>query len=229
MKPTGPIANFLDKVDRILNSNTFLLSFDVSSKDRSQAIRSFIYSDSFVTQIVQHDIDREWYNLHYYDEYVKTYQVRKGTLVKGECELQLSKALPNKLLYLVAMLTGDVSYGKFFSFYQQQLEYEEAKELTSAFIEFLFKGESWELYTLEPNFLTNVEEVHSPDGIFYFEQGDGRMSAVPRFAGKRLFNITANYITVRLVVRAKSLTTFRSRKPPDGACKEPRARLAPDG
>lgn len=37
---------------------------------------------------------------------------------------------------------------------------------------------------------------------------------------ERLFSITANYITARLAVRAKSLTTFRSLKPPDGACKD---------
>lgn len=39
---------------------------------------------------------------------------------------------------------------------------------------------------------------------------------------ERLFNITSNYITVRLACAELTQTSIRSLKPPDGACKDVR-------
>lgn len=188
------IAAFLDGVDRVLNSNTFMLSFHLNDQDLPAALHSFVHSDDFVKQMLQQDIDRQWHNMHIYNEEENQYEVRSGTLVKENATLALSGPHTEGLQYLVAMLTGDFSKGSFYSFYNTKLTSEDAMSLVSDLIEFLFSNEKWQLFTIEPDFLTTAEEVGLTSHICYFEGDYGNDTATVLTDGKMAYLILTNGI-----------------------------------
>ena len=62
---------------------------------------------------------------------------------------------------------------------------------------------------------------YSTVSIYIDTQGRGAHGPDERGL-ERLFNITSNYITVRLACAEQSQTSIRSRKPQDGTCKDVR-------
>jgi SAM-dependent methyltransferase len=114
-----PIKVFLDSVDTVLNSNTFLLQFEVTSDNISTELLDFIRSESFIKQLANQDKERGWFNMHYYDHKTNSYKLRHGNILKDRIELKVKEIENEKSEYLIAMLTGDTSKGRFFSFHSK--------------------------------------------------------------------------------------------------------------
>ena len=189
-----PVELFLDGVDRVLNSNTFLFSFDLKGQSIQNAVRSFIFSETFLQQILQQDIDRQWHNMHAYDEAEGVYKPKPGALVKENCLLTLSGPRPDKQEYLMAMLTGDTTKGSFYSFYNTKLKRDEALGIVTNLVDYIFGREQWELFMLEPTFLWSAEEVQSNTIMSYFEGDYANDSATVLATGTNGFIILTNGI-----------------------------------
>jgi hypothetical protein len=177
-----PVKQFLDAVDAVLNSNTFILSFSVQSHDVLSSLTTFVNSSDFQLQLLKQDQDRLWHNLHLYNVDRDQYEARTGSVVKENCRLKITQPGFPGHEYLMAMITGDTTKGSFFSFYATQKTREEAEALVKALISFLFKDQAWQLFIVEPDFLWNAVErspleKYSTGEIFYFEGDNGNDSA----------------------------------------------------
>lgn len=173
-----PIKTFLDAVDNVLNSNTFLLPFDVHSYDLNTELSNFLRSESFIEQLINQDKERDWFNLHYFDEKTESYTQRKGKILSEKIELKIKEVEDGKSDYLIAMLTGDTTKGRFFSFYSKQMDKEKAKAIVDNFTSFLSVNVNWRLFTVEPDFLKDEVEVYSKEeDLRYFGGGYGNDSA----------------------------------------------------
>src|SRR5690606_22219383 len=108
-----PVQRFLDAVDLVLNSNTFLLHFDIGEEKLQDALFHFINSPLFMEQLAMQDKQRGWFNLHYLDHKTGTYQVKRGHILENTIQLKIKACNHDKRAYLMALLTGDVTLGKF--------------------------------------------------------------------------------------------------------------------
>lgn len=102
----NPVKLFLDTVDSVLNSNTFLLKFELKTENMNLDFSNFIHSESFITQISDQDKEREWFNMHDFDYKTKMYKLRKGNILKDKFELEIKEIEEAKNEYLIGMLTG---------------------------------------------------------------------------------------------------------------------------
>ena len=69
------------------------------------------------------------------------------------------------------MLTGDTTKGRFYSYYDKQVEKKKAEAIVDNFTSFLsVYTDEWKLYFVQPNFLKNKEKSY-PKGqdLKYFE------------------------------------------------------------
>ncbi|OQP64627.1 hypothetical protein [Niastella populi] len=167
-----PIKTFLDAVDTVLNSNTFILRFDLNSNDINTELLNFIKSESFIQQLANQDKERGWYNMHDFDYKTESYKLRKGNIFKDKILLKIKEVENEKSEYLVSMLTGDTAKGPFFSFYSKQLEKEKSIELVDNLTSFLSVYSNWRLFIVEPDFLKNAVEVYSKEEDLRYFEGD---------------------------------------------------------
>lgn len=167
-----PIKSFLDAVDIVLNSNTFLLQFDLQSTDMKTELLNFLRSKSFIEQLANQDKERNWFNLHYFDNKNESYKLRKGNILKDKIELKIKELENEKSEYLMAMLTGDTTKGRFFSFYSKQIDNEKARAVVDNFTSFLSAYANWRLFIIEPDFLKDAVEVYSKDEDLRYFDGD---------------------------------------------------------
>lgn len=86
-----PIKVFLDKVDTVLNSNTFLLRFEVKTANIDENLLTFIRSESFIHQLEKQDNERGWFNMHYFDHEAGIYKFKHGNILTGKINLKLMK------------------------------------------------------------------------------------------------------------------------------------------
>ena len=189
-----PIKIFLDAVDSVLNSNTFLLRFDIHSDRIEDSLLSFLKSDDFMKQLTHQDIARGWHNLYNYDEHTESYKLRRGTILKEPMQLKIEKR-SDKREYLTAMLTGDTTKGRFFSFYGKQLELKKAEAIVDDLTSFLTDHRDWELWVVQPDFLKDGVETYSKnEDLHYFEGGNANDNAVVIKCDEKGFLLLTNGI-----------------------------------
>ena len=169
----APVKTFLDTVDIVLNSNTFLLKFYIHSNNVSESLFSFLKSESFIDQLAQQDKDRDWYLFHDFDNDTDRYKLKQGNILKDKINLQVINSEFNGREYLIAMLTGDMSKGLFYSYYSSQVEREIAETIVDDMLLYLIKGNQWELSIYQPDFLKDSTN----DNIRYFEGSGGNNNA----------------------------------------------------
>jgi hypothetical protein len=167
-----PIKTFLDSVDIVLNSNTFLLRFDSKNSDLNTEFLSFLQSDPFIEQLAYQDRERSWFNMHYFDNKTESYKLKKGNILKDNIELKVKEVENEKSEYLTAMLTGDITKGRFFIYYSKQIDKEKARAIVDNFTSFLSVYESWRLFIVEPDFLKDAVEVYSKEEDLRYFEGD---------------------------------------------------------
>jgi len=193
-----PIKLFLDTVDQVLNSNTFLLPFEVKADNIDEALLGFIASESFIHQLASQDKEREWFNLHYFDHKTGNYKLKNGNILKSEIDLKIKEIVVDKSDYLIAMLTGDTSKGRFFSYYSKEISLEKAKVIVDNLISFLTtydKYSEWKLFFVEPDFLKDTVERYSKnEELTYFNGGFGNDTATVILTNNKGFLLLTNGI-----------------------------------
>lgn len=190
-----PIKTFLDAVDIVLNSNTFLLQFDSRSTDLKTELLNFLRSESFIEQLANQDKERSWFNMHYFDNRTESYKLRKGNILKDKIELKIKELESEKSEYLMAMLTGDTAKGRFFSFYSRQIDKEKARAIVDFFTSFLSVYANWRLFIIEPDFLKDAVEVYSKEkDLRYFEGDYGNDTATIILTNDKAYLLLTNGI-----------------------------------
>jgi len=174
-----PVKHFLDSADTVLNSNTFILDFYIVENNIEESLKRFILSADFITQIMQQDKDRDWHIFHYFDTISDSFKVKSGSLIEPGFHINISQPPCDKWEYLTAMLTGDTSKGRFFSFYKKEIEKDKAGIIIDNLIAYLtqYSG-AWDLFIVSPNFLKYTEKTY-PKGeeLNYFEGEFGNDTA----------------------------------------------------
>ena len=169
---------FVDAANRVLNSNTFILSFPLNGRDPEIALPAFLTSPEFMDQLLTQDLARGSHGFfHVYDYEKETYAVRTGELVKDQTPITFSAPVVEKREYLIAFLTGDTSKGNFHSYYGTQLDHKDAAQIVDGLILHITRDNPWQLFTLEPDFLTSAPETDTDDNLYYFEQDGANNNA----------------------------------------------------
>lgn len=190
-----PVKFFLDAADAVLNSNTFLLQFDIDPDKIEKSFLGFLNSEYFMEQLVFQDIKRGWNCMRYYDNKTENYELRRGNILKDNIKLKISRSNLDKREYLIAMLTGDTTKGSFFSFYGKQLERKKAEVIVDNMTSFISENSSWDLFIVHPDFLKNSAEVAGKgDDLYYFEGGNANDTATIIRYSDRGFLILTNGI-----------------------------------
>ena len=110
--------------------------------------------------------------MHYFDNKTESYKLKKGNILKDNIELNVKEVENEKSEYLTAMLTGDTTKGRFFSYYSKQIDKEKARAIVDNFTSFLSVYESWRLFIVEPDFLKDAVEVYSKEENLRYFEGD---------------------------------------------------------
>lgn len=174
-----PIKQFLDSVDIVLNSNTFIVEFEIVNNNLEQSLYEFLLSENFIGQLAQQDIQRDWHNLHYYDNKAYCFKIKSGNLLEKNFELKINTPLFDKKEYLTAMLTGDTGKGSFFSFYGNEMDRHKAEIIIDNLTDYLsaYTGE-WDLFTVQPDFLKCTSKNYGRgEDLKYFEGDYGNDTA----------------------------------------------------
>lgn len=158
---------FLDGVDLVLNSNTFLLRLEVINGTIVQLkdqLRQVIDSGEFKAQILQQDKLRGWNN---YD------LVREEKLIKANYSLQLQPIDEEDVeSYFRLMLTVDNNPYNFWSPYNQQFDKPKAIALTRNFLSELSQNQSIAVYRLNTDFSYSQVEAYRKKGLMAYFEGD---------------------------------------------------------
>lgn len=187
------VTAFLDAVDIVLNSNTFLLHYTAEVDcDIKDALTSFVNSNDFYQQFLKQDIDRKWHNHHHFNSKTDRFEPRSTNLVKPGSQLTIGKPAVSKLDYLIAMLTANNQDLPFFSFYSQQIEVAKATQIVNDLIYYITWGSSWELYTIRPDFLYNGTEKDKAKGTICYFDDCGNDAATLIVSGNRHYMILTN-------------------------------------
>jgi hypothetical protein len=189
-----PIKLFLDAVDSVLNSNTFLLPFAIHADGLEISLLRFLKSDNVTGLLAQQDMDRGWYNLHYFDSATDRYRRREGHILKDGIQLEVSKPAVDQREYLIAMLTGDTSKGRFFSFYATQKNRKDAERVVDEFTSFLSPDGGWDLFVVRPDFLKSAADVSNKDDLRYFESDSANDTATIISCNEKGFLLLTNGI-----------------------------------
>lgn len=190
-----PVKFFLDAVDAVLNSHTFLLRFDIDAGNLEKSFLSFLHSELFMKQLAQQDTERGWNCLRYFDSITDTYKFRHGNILSDQLQLKISSSTFDKREYLIAMLTGDTTKGSFFSFYGKQLERKKAEVIVDNMTSFISENSRWDLFIVHPDFLKNSAEVAGKsDDLYYFEGGNANDTATVIRCSDKGFLILTNGI-----------------------------------
>lgn len=190
---SSPIKDFLDAVDIVLNSNTFILQFDIQNKNLYTSTHDFLKSENFIEQLLKEDVERDWYNMHYFDENSEKYKVKEGNILNNEFSLEIKQLSFEKIEYLTALLTGDVTKGKFFSFYGKQKEKDEAEKIIENLAKELFGSNEWKLFILNTDFLKDgIGSYSKNDSLYYFDGDYGNDNAIVIASKNKGFLILTN-------------------------------------
>lgn len=174
-----PIKHFLDSIDIVLNSNTFIVEFEIVNNNLERSLYEFLLSENFISQLAQQDIQRDWYNLHYFDYKTNSYKLKSGNLLENNFELKIDTSPFDKKEYLTAMLTGDTDKGNFFSFYGNEIDRHKAEIIIDNLTGYLsvYTGE-WDLFTVQPVFLKCTSKNYGKgEDLKYFEGDYGNDTA----------------------------------------------------
>jgi len=166
------IKKFLDKLDVVLNSNTFLfhtqlnfLNLEKTKEDFSEYIRSL----KFLEEILLQDEIRKWNNFRKYRQVDK----KLIPFIKEKFELK-AEEIPdeNKVMYLQNMLSIEQENPTFRSPYNKQISSIEAEKVVLNFLNVVVKGQKWKLIKFNTDFgypgtFGNVD----PSKMSYFEGG----------------------------------------------------------
>jgi len=152
------ITDFLDAVDEVLNSQTFLGHFSIALNESIEtALRNFIASNELKKQILEQDLLK-------FGNY-KRQEGKLGTLgnlhkSSFEIYLKLIKK-ENSFDYLKALLTTKTDLFFLQSPYNKELSELRVEKILRRFIETLLDESDWDLYSLNTSFLYNKEEERS--------------------------------------------------------------------
>lgn len=171
------IKDYLDAVDTVLNSNTFIFEFTIAG-DFEESLYTYLKSESFINQLFDEDTSRGWFNLDYHKNR-KSILNKNFVLEVTECD--------NGTEYLISFLTAE----NFYSFYNKQLSYEKAKSIVLNFTGFLTGVEysAWKLYKIKPNFLKSDKEAKKAEAS-YFENFGNDAATVLAFENKGYLLLT---------------------------------------
>ncbi len=189
----APIKHFLDAVDKVLNSNTFILEFEICTDDIEKELETFLFSDNFTNQILEQDKERGWYNFHYFDNKTAENKKKSGTLTERNFRLQIIQPSYDKKEYLMSMLTCDASIANYFSFYNNQIKTEKARIIIDELTDYLtLYNEEWDLYIVQPSFLKSMDKSYgNKEELIYFGGAHGNDSAtIIRYYNKAYLILT---------------------------------------
>lgn len=173
---------FLDTVDTVLNSNTFLLKTEVdfdSIEELKTDISNFIKSKDFTNQLLEQDVTRNWWNFQTFDSKGNHLSKCKTEFVKPNFEIQLDELDEEKaLLYLRAMLTVEKNNYNFWSPYDKQINTDKAIDIVKNFIYEIVVDKQWKFFTLNTDFgYSKTEKRNKKTTMAYFEGDYGSDSA----------------------------------------------------
>jgi len=169
------IRAFLDAVDAVLNSNTFLLHIPQANSQMpvqqwQSQVENYLTSEQFDEDLLQQDVLRCW------DNFTRSKSSSKYFKRKNRVQFKKSSITSN---YLQAMLTDErivmipETLMPFYSPYRKGLKPQEANSLVRDFTSGLFAQEIWQLWTLSPDFLYSKGESRSLEQpisfLTYFE------------------------------------------------------------
>ena len=166
------INKLLSAIDRVANSNSFLLEFSAdASTPVGEAFADFLKSGDFKRQMVEQDRERGWMNYSVLDLESGEYsgEARPGDFVVDDFQLDIRELGAEKLR---GRLTSTLTSGK--SFYRRAYGPEQAAEIVDEFLSYgigLKEGEEqggWKFYDVLPNFL------YRKDLVARKEQGEGK-------------------------------------------------------
>jgi hypothetical protein len=178
-----PVLDFLDAVDTVLNSNTFLFELPLNGSLEKNVwllkLDTYLRSKDFNDSIFNQDATRKWYNYYTFTE--NDFVRYSASFLKENFQLEVTAYPKNPTEYLEAMLVDERNIkvpetGLFFSSpYRKGIHKLVAKGLVSSFIEELFEKQDWSLWTIKPNFLYTYEELEpilgdNPKILAYFEE-----------------------------------------------------------
>lgn len=115
-----PVNDFLDAMDEVINSNTFILQFHIGFNVVKKSLELFLKSEVFITQLLGQDRERNWFKMQIFDDVTTSLIMKPGNILNENAELIISEPSVDKREYLIAMLTGDTSAGSFLAFIQSQ-------------------------------------------------------------------------------------------------------------
>lgn len=169
---------FLDTVDKVLNSNTFLLKTEVdfnSVKQTKVEISNFIKSNDFIHQILEQDVIRNWNN--YYE--INHAQENDINFVKSDFEIKLEELNENEALYhLRTMITVEKNNHNFWSPYNTQIDKNKAMDIVNNFLYEITIDKKWKLFALNTDFgYSKTEKRNKKTTQAYFEGDFGSDSA----------------------------------------------------
>lgn len=152
------IDAFIEAINSVLNSNTFLLSlsldYETSLEDLKEEFSHFVKSGNLKTQILEQDAES-------YGNYQRQAEKQGslGNLHKNSFELQVRELKEDKKIgFLQALLTTQTDIQFLQSPYNKQLSKEEAHKVLNPFLQTLIGEKQWKLYKLSTNFLHTKEE-----------------------------------------------------------------------
>jgi len=179
------IKAFLDALDQVLNSNSFLLDcpIDLTIDDSASRLEALIRSQAFKDLLIEGDIERGWMNYGEWDPEANRYTRlhHGGHFHRAGCSLTMH-ALDRAAVRqrLVHLLTGTASP------YHRQLSESAAAPLVGAFLDELLgeHPEEWAFLAVDPTFLHTSGYYGNPtrppgsDDFAYFDGGEGDSSTV---------------------------------------------------
>ena len=174
---SSTINKFLENVDIVLNSNTFLLNLTVdfnNTKKAQHQLEVFAYSGNLKAELLKQDIERDWLIFHTINEKDEYILLEDGYLVKLEVEISTEQGFQ----YLRSMLTIEPGKHNFWSPYNKQIAMDKANELVKNFLYAIANDQIIKFYTLNTNFIYNFSEIRNTDETMaYFEGGYASDSA----------------------------------------------------
>lgn len=170
------IKQFLDSVDHVLNSNTFLLSLKVDYNCPEKTIEQlteFIDSGNFQKQILEQDVIRNWNNYQYLNPESLLFEASSKELIKPNYNIELKEIEKEKKIdYLVLMLIVEPNKYNFWSPYGRQYDKSTAKNILSTFLDEIVESRRWRLFTLNTDFCYSQVDDYNDEEIMSYFQGD---------------------------------------------------------
>lgn len=195
--PRDPIGAFLDALDEVLNSNSFLLDcpIDELQPDAESRLTELIRGPIFKDLLIAADIERGWKNYGEWDWETERYERlhHSGDFFIPDVRLQVARldypAARRRMIDLLAHT---------YSPYHKQLPEADAVAVTDRFLDELLEGDptGWTFLAVAPDFLHTSgyfgHPTRSPerDDFCYFDGGDADSCTVFHRPGKTFMLLT---------------------------------------